>query len=78
MKKTYFPPVFHAMARLHRISQMLREDRWVTRCQIAEAEEVSIKTVARYIDFLRDMLGWEIEGSSQGLRLVARGKDLLK
>ena len=69
--------IWTMLGRLHRIAEQLQRGQWLTAAELARAEEVSPKTIYRSIDFLRDQLGWDIEGANSGLKLHQRGKPLL-
>lgn len=58
------------LGRLHRFAEVLESGKPVTARSLADAEEISTKTVYRTIDFMRDQLNWNIESSTVGFSLV--------
>jgi Predicted transcriptional regulator len=66
--------VLTVLGRLHRIAKRLEDGKWIIAQDLAGEEEVSIKTIYRMLDFLRDQLCWDLEVSRIGFRLREKGQ----
>lgn len=65
------------LGRLHRVALAIQYGP-VTVRRMAQIEEVNERSITRAISFLRDTLGWNIQGDHRGVWLVEPGQKLVE